>query len=144
MASSEHPSISGTTLKIYLFLVRYGRPIGVRELQRKLGLSSPSLAAYHLNKLVRLGLVEKDSEGRYVVKRIIGTPLLIHFMKLPGILVPRLLFYAIFATIITFFMIVYGPSLEAFLIALVTLVVMSFALWYETIRVWRLLRGKSY
>lgn len=61
--------LAGTTLKVYRFIFRQGRPVGVRDIQRGLGLSSPSVALYHIRKLVDAGLVREDSEG-YVVDKI--------------------------------------------------------------------------
>jgi len=58
--------LRGKTLKVYRYLLeRYGSKVGVREVQRKLKFSSPSLAAYHLEKLVSLGLVGKTETGEY-------------------------------------------------------------------------------
>ena len=53
-------SLRGRTLRAYLFILKSPKPVGVRELQRSLGLSSPSVAYHHLDKLIRLGLIEKD------------------------------------------------------------------------------------
>lgn len=51
--------LKGKTMLVYMHLLRLDRPsVGVREVQRALGFSSPSVAAYHLNKLRDLGLVE--------------------------------------------------------------------------------------
>ena len=59
----EKPQLSGTTLKVYAYLVSRGEPVGPREITRALGLSSPSLAYYHLRKLEELGFVRRESEG---------------------------------------------------------------------------------
>ena len=61
-------SLSGRTLNVYRLLYREGKPLGVHDVQTKLGLSSPSLAVYHLNKLKEEGWVEQR-EGGYVVDR---------------------------------------------------------------------------
>jgi len=73
------------------------KPVGVRELQRSLGLSSPSVAYHHLEKLDRLGLVEKDQYGSYSVKRNIDVSVLQAFMRVGKMLVPRFIFYAAFS-----------------------------------------------
>ncbi|MGI0085751.1 MAG: winged helix-turn-helix domain-containing protein, partial [Nitrososphaerales archaeon] len=62
-----------TTLKVYRFIYKHGdktNPVGVHEVQRGTGLSSPSLSQYHIRKLVSAGLVKEVGEG-YVVDRII-------------------------------------------------------------------------
>lgn len=56
-------SLRGTTLRAYWLLLRTGRPMGVREVQRALRLSSSSVAQYHLERLEGLGLVKKQVGG---------------------------------------------------------------------------------
>jgi len=42
--------LRGNTLKVYWYMLEHGgeSSVGVREIQRALGFSSPTLAAYHL------------------------------------------------------------------------------------------------
>ena len=61
--------LRGTTLKVYRFLLKRGEPVGIREVQRTLKLSSPSLAAYHLSKLEEAGLI-KRKKGNYSVDKV--------------------------------------------------------------------------
>ena len=57
MASGEpEEALRGTTLDVYRFLLKRKEPVGAREVQRVLNLSSPSLATYHLSKLEDVGL----------------------------------------------------------------------------------------
>jgi len=61
-------NLKGKALLVYWYLLR--RPdfkAGVREIQRSLGFSSPSIAIHHLNKLVNLGLVEKTKTGEHIL-----------------------------------------------------------------------------
>ena len=44
--------------------------MGVHEVQRALKLSSPSVAEYHIKKLLRAGLVQ-EKEGGYSVDRVV-------------------------------------------------------------------------
>ncbi|MBM1155135.1 helix-turn-helix domain-containing protein, partial [archaeon] len=93
--------LHGTTLKVYWYLVRVGEPVGVRRLQRALGLSSPSVAAYHLSKLVEMGLVEKDRHGDYRLKEVVQVGALRSFVRISGLMLPRFIFYAAyFATLL--------------------------------------------
>lgn len=62
--------LKGTTLRVYRCLYRAGVPLGVHDIQRALELSSPSVAEYHIKKLVRAGLVQ-EKEGGYVVDRVL-------------------------------------------------------------------------
>ena len=55
--------ITGTTLKVYIHLVRNNKEtIGVRELYRDLEFSSVSIASYHLKKLEEYDLVVKNAQ----------------------------------------------------------------------------------
>ncbi len=57
-------------MRVYRFLYREGRPVGVHEVQKGLKLSSPSVAHYHLRKLVEEGLV-KEEGGGYIVDKVL-------------------------------------------------------------------------
>ena len=68
--------LKGKTLKVYMYMVKKKEPVGIREVQRDLGFSSPSVANYHIDKLVGLALADQDKYGRYsVVQRVqLGSP----------------------------------------------------------------------
>jgi hypothetical protein len=61
---------TGTTLKVYRAIIRAGKPIRISEVQRDIGLSTPSLAQYHINKLLDMGLVKEEGNG-YVVDKVV-------------------------------------------------------------------------
>jgi hypothetical protein len=64
--------LKGTTLRIYRFMYKEGRPMGLHEIQRALGLSSASVPQYHINKLISAGLVkEQEGGGGYFVDRLV-------------------------------------------------------------------------
>jgi len=67
--SHEH-SLQGTTLRIYRLLLRSRVPLGVHDIQRGLGLSSPSVAQYHIKKLAEMRLIREEGGG-YTVDRVI-------------------------------------------------------------------------
>jgi len=85
--------ISGTTWEVYLYILTSEGPQGVREIWRGLKLSTPSLAQYHVNKLLDLGLIEATSEGKYRLNEMERIDVLKSFIILRGKLVPRLVFY---------------------------------------------------
>jgi len=87
--------LKGTTLDIYRLMLKSNKPLGIREVQRALELSSPSVAQYHLSKLEQAGLVKRDI-GNYVLNRV----LLDSFVKVNRFLIPRYLFYSVFCTVI--------------------------------------------
>jgi predicted DNA-binding transcriptional regulator len=91
--SEQRDVLRGLTLKVYKVILRSDKPIGIREVQRVLNLSSPTLALYHVNKLEEAGLIKKELNG-YVADRVI----LENLVRLRRILIPRNLFYTIFLT----------------------------------------------
>jgi predicted transcriptional regulator len=62
---SASQEIRGNTLRVYLHLVKNG-PCELRDVQRGVGLSSASLASYHLGKLIASGHARQDELGAYV------------------------------------------------------------------------------
>ena len=64
--------LNATTLQIYLQLVKTGEPLGPREVMRIVGINSPGVAHRGLQKLVDIGLANKDSYGRYEANEKIG------------------------------------------------------------------------
>jgi DNA-binding transcriptional ArsR family regulator len=94
--------ITGNTLRIYLYLVVHG-PSELREIQRGLNLSTPSLASYHLNRLMEAKYVEQDRESRYIALKESSTEILEGYLKVGTAMVPQLLFFAILFTILTAF-----------------------------------------
>ena len=69
MSNGGNQEIDGTTLNVYVYVVKKGRPLGPRDVMRGLHISSPSVAYRHLQKLESAGLLTKDKYGEYVVKR---------------------------------------------------------------------------
>jgi len=56
---------------VYRYIYRQGgRPVGVHDVQNGLSLSSPSVAHYHIRKLVEQGLAREDTGG-YVVDKVV-------------------------------------------------------------------------
>lgn len=93
MATDDSKEVlRGTTLEVYRFLLKSNKPVGTRELQRALSLSSPSVATYHLSKLEDAGLLRRESGGFTVSKFLLENS-----VKVNRFLIPRFLFYTIFA-----------------------------------------------
>lgn len=93
--------LNGRTLMIYFVLLNKGTT-GVRELQRNLSLSSPSVARYHLDKLVELDLVE-NRKGVYHLIRKADIPVLTSWILMGRFLLPRVLFIAVFFSLLLLF-----------------------------------------
>ncbi len=66
----DESSLRGTTLKVYRFMLKSRTPLGIHDVQRGLGLSSASVAQYHIRKLLSLRLVREEGDG-YVVDRVV-------------------------------------------------------------------------
>jgi hypothetical protein len=129
-------SLRGKTLTVYLYLLKHGRATGVREVQKALGFSSPSVAFHHLDKLVELGVVERDQFDRYVLAKKVDTGILHSFVSVGGFALPRLGFYAAFFTTIAVAYLVFGRgSLDLY--GVIGSVGGSAVFWYEAWRVWR-------
>ncbi|WP_309492333.1 hypothetical protein [Candidatus Hecatella orcuttiae] len=130
--------LRGKTLRVYWYLLKRGgdHPIGVREVQRALGFSSPSVALHHLEKLRDLKLLDKTG-GEYLVAREVKVGFLRLFLKLGRLVLPRYLFYAVFlTTMLAAYVALYPQSLSAHnLVALIFGAAASLILWYETYRV---------
>ena len=68
MSGSETSGLQGVTLKVYVYVVKKKGLAGPRDVMRGVGLSSPSVAYRHLQKLENMGLLTKNELGNYVVR----------------------------------------------------------------------------
>jgi hypothetical protein len=131
--------LRGNTLRVYLYALKQGN-VGVREVQRSLGLSNASLAQYHINKLAEMGLLKEDG-GTYRVSGEVKVDVLRDFTKLGRILVPRFVFYAMLFTVFTAYLSIVAVSSYAsepitlWFAALLALA--SGIFWYEALKAWR-------
>ena len=133
--------LRGKAWKVYWLLLKQDCPMSVREVQRALRFSSPSVAQHHLERLCELGLVTKQTVGgSYVLASKVKVGVLRHFVKFGRLLFPRYFFYAVFSTtlyIIYLTIFMQGLNRESLFIALFGAVV-SIIFWYEAVRVWLL------
>jgi len=131
---NEDEVLIGTTLKVYRFVLKKGKPIGIREVHRALKLSSPTLASYHLSKLERAGLLRQTNEG-FVVDKVV----LYNFVRLRKLLIPRYLFYSLFfATATLIELVFFKPSVltREYVFGVVISVAATFFYSYETAKIW--------
>ncbi len=131
--------LKGKTLLVYMHILKAGQEtVGVREVQRALGFSSPSVAAYHLQKLQDLGLIE-NAYGDYRLIKEVKVGVLRSFVSVGGVMLPRFLFYAVLVTsmLVTFVAsFPFVPSRE-YITTLVMGIVPAAVFWYETVKIWR-------
>ena len=131
--------LKGKTLRVYWFILRSGGDVavGVRELQRALDFSSPTLAAYHLKKLEELGLVKKK-HGEYYLAKEVRVGVLKQFIRFGAFLLPRYVFYAAtFTTLLILYLFKFEEMSFYSVFALMVLVLGTVIFWYETVRAWR-------
>lgn len=137
----EEKELQGRALQVYLYLRRRrgGEPAGIREIQRELGLSSPSVAEYQVDKLEGMGLVCRDNYGRVCIadkKRKIRAKELQSHVALGRFFVPRLAFYAsIFSAVAVLYVLFSFDSLSAYGVAVPAAA--AAVLWLEAHRMWR-------
>jgi hypothetical protein len=131
--------LRGNTLRVYLYTLKQGK-VGVREVQRALGLSNASLAQYHINKLTEMGLLKEDG-GEYQVVGEVKVDVLKDFARFGTILVPRFVFYGMLFTVFTVYLAlvaVQSYSTEPIIGWYATLLgVASAIFWYEAVRALR-------
>ncbi len=132
--------LKGTTLRVYWHLLRSGKPTTIRRLQRSLGFSSPSVASYHLEKLMDMDLVKKNVRGDYQLKKTISLEVMSSFVRISHLMIPRYVFYTtFFFSLLIVFIIGYGSSISLQGVFALVFGVSGFVITgYETWRQWRL------
>jgi hypothetical protein len=136
------PIIRGNTVRVYLFMLKNGS-CELREVQRALKLSTPSLAFYHLSRLVQSGVVSRTEDGRYIVVSDISADLLDGYVKFGRQIIPQLFFLTlIFTAILGYYVyLVWRLPLDTDDIVTIVYSLSIIVLWYETIMAWRRLSG---
>ncbi len=106
----EEDVLKGTTLKVYRFIYRQGKPMGVHDVQRGLELSSPSVAQYHIKKLLGAGLIREEREGYVIDRRIFE-----NMIRVRRALIPFQATYSIFfaSTLVVMLTLLRPPDLTS-------------------------------
>ncbi len=130
--------LKGNTLRVYIYAIK-NRKVGVREVQRALLMSNPSLAQYHLNKLKELGLVSENN-GEYEVIGEVRVDVMRDFLRLGTLIVPRFVFYAViftvFAGYLAFDSVPYFGLIRVLGWFAIVLAAAAAVFWYEAVRAW--------
>ncbi len=132
--------LKGKTLQVYWYLLRAPHhTAGVREIQRTLRFSSPSIALHHLGKLQNIGLVKRKGTGEYFLEEEVKVGLLRLFTRIGRYMVPRYLFYSVLlSTMLVTYLSLYGVTGSVhnfFAIAFGSIACLF--LWFETMNLWR-------
>ena len=115
-------------------MYRAGKPVRTNDVQRDLKLSSPSVAQYHLKKLLRLGLVKEVPEG-YAIDKVIYE----NMVRIGRVTVPfQAAYVAFFAACVSVLLTFLRPTVltSTYVFALGAIAVALVASVYET---WRTL-----
>jgi len=126
--------LRGLTLKVYHYVLKNKKETGIREVQRALNLSSPTLAVYHLDKLENAGLIKKGVTG-YVVDKVY----LRNLVRLRRLLVPRYFFYALFFSLaVVVELVFFRPVIfsREYVFALIITCAAAVSYIYETVKAW--------
>ena len=128
--------LKGKTLQVYVYMLKKKEPVGVREIQRDLNFSSPSVANYHIEKLISLNVVSQDEYGRYFLSQKAQISVLESFVNVGGRTIPRMSFFAaFFTTLLVAYVVLNIHSINIHAIGFA--IAGAAAFWFETIRVWR-------
>ncbi len=140
-ASDFEYSLRGKDWNVYWILLRNGQPMSVREVQKALRFSSPSVAQHHLEQLRQLGLVQKqDVGGSYFLVNEVKIGVLRHFVKLGRLIFPRYFFYAVFSTAsyITYLLVFLSDITRESIFIILFGAIICAIFWFEAARVWSL------
>lgn len=139
---SVEPELRGNTLRVYWHMLTQSESVGVREVQRALSMSSPSVASHHLTKLVSLDLVEQLPDNTYKVKQVVKVGVLRNFIGFRGRFLPRYTFVAMFFTAYTaaylLLTIIAPPNIYDRYVALTVGLIGAVFAWWESYRLWKL------
>lgn len=128
--------LKGKTLQVYVYMLKKKEPVGVREIQRDLNFSSPSVANYHIEKLVSLNVVSQDEYGRYFLSQKAQISVLESFVNVGGRTIPRMSFFAaFFTTLLVAYVVLNLHSINIHAVGFA--IAGAAAFWFETVRVWR-------
>lgn len=134
--------LRGNTLLVYWHLLTVSSNTTIRQLQRALNLSSPSVSSHHLNRLVELELCEKQPDCTYCLSKMVHVGVLKHFVRIRGRLLPRYFFVALFFSMSLFFYSVTSLFIEPGpfdrLVTISALLVGAAIGWVETYRLYKL------
>ena len=137
--------LQGKTLQVYWYIFTHNHA-GIREIQKALNFSSSGTVSYQITKLLKAGIISKDSlEGKYSINEEIKFGVLKFFIRVGNRMIPRLSLYMIiyilgftmylFLAIIQGEMFVMNP-LSLFLLFFLVIGIIIFVI--ESYKIWKL------
>ena len=127
-----------TTWRVLVSLLAAKVPLSAREVGRRLGMSSHTVAIYHLEKLEAHRIVEKNADGAYLVRAEADLGFLDNFLYVKHKVIPRVLFYAVVVTGLLFiygFFVGFDYSIHSVFAITIGLISAIF-FWAEVYRIW--------
>lgn len=111
--------------------------MGPREIQRGLGLSSPSVASYHVAKLLEAGLIQERDQGYVADQRVFENLIRVRRLLIPA----QVSYFAFFATAIVLLLTVLRPPViyPSYSFSLIAL---AGALAVSAVEIWRVSRRR--
>jgi ABC-type transport system involved in Fe-S cluster assembly fused permease/ATPase subunit len=140
VSNARGEEFEGITLSVYLYVVRKGKPVGPRDVMKGAGLSSPSVAYRHLQKLEDLGYLQKNSYGEYITKNKAHVK---GYVWIGRRMLPKMLGYAIvFMSILIVELVIFAlhyavENYEFKVFFLLLILITVFAMAVFTIEAWR-------
>jgi DNA-binding transcriptional ArsR family regulator len=132
-----HEVLTGTSRRVYRYIHAHG-PVSLSEVHRGLGLSSSSVAEYHLQKLTELELIHQEGAG-YVSNRAVFE----NMIRVRRSLIPLWsIFSAFLATSLIFLVTLLRPvtpMTPSYLLSVITITISLVVSTYETLNT---LRGR--
>jgi DNA-binding transcriptional ArsR family regulator len=116
-------------------MLKHSEPLGITDIQKALGLSSPSVAQYHVRKLLQLGLVKEEQAGYVVDKVVLENVIRIRRVSIPTQTAYVAFFGAAFFILLVFLRPATLTSVYFFAVV-VNLAALAVAL-YETVKTYR-------
>lgn len=129
------PYLKGTTYRVYRHLLRQRKPVGISEVQKALGLSSSSVAEYHIGKLLQMGLV-REEQGGYSIDKVV----LDNIVRIRRVSIPVQTAYVLFfAVTLSLMLVIFRPAeiTSAYFLALVVNIAALLISLYESWKTFR-------
>ncbi|ADI32142.1 LexA family transcriptional regulator [Staphylothermus hellenicus] len=130
--------LSGSSLDVYMLLLRHKEPLSIREIQRMMGFKSPNSVRHHLERLSSLGFVEKTRYG-YVAVKPRGSILDLIF-EFKGLVVPRQFFTLLVTIFLTIgYVILFSNMINVYVLS--SFIAINILLLNDTLKIYNRLKN---
>lgn len=117
-------------------MLKQSKAVGISEVRKALGLSSPSVSQYHIKKLMALGLIKDEGEG-YVVDRVIVE----NFVRIRRISIPvQTAYVAFFGATLFILLVLFWPKTSFYAVYFLAVIINIAALGVSVYEMMKTLR----